>query len=438
MKEVIVDILSIGAKKRNIDKFRQKAESIIEDRLQNKKAYLAQTEKRVINLNYVWHTGSLDLGEDEYRSQIKQLERLITALRGDVVVIQTFRHELSGRLMDNMIWQHDCQNTDGVYLGLLISRYKSPEVARLSLFASRDTDAQERFRKKVFKAYDAVDRDSEWCVISGKYFYKRIVEVVHIVGYNVGEPSARHLFGPPGDKDGHLMADKNGIPMHYELKKLFDDARLVIVPEVQPNGNPRKGCWKVHYLDDPDTYEPSPWVPSGRELHGRSLQFRNDFRPSDRYLYFAFCMNILRRQRHEAPGWWRDYLVDGVGKAWAAPGTYLCTLTLRMLAYHVGHLTEKEAVEFAPGPADEDEDVEMEDAHVDLLVAAYRNQNSLTPATSKDKHLPRRDRRDNERYEEDEEADEEDEEADEEADEEDEEADEEDEEADEESFVVVT
>ncbi|KAL7801975.1 hypothetical protein V8C43DRAFT_324818 [Trichoderma afarasin] len=406
-------------KKRKIDKFRQKAESIIEDMLQSKKAYLAQTEKRVINLNYVWHTGSFDLGEDEYRSQIKQLERLITTLRGDVVVIQTSRPELSGRLMDNMIWQHDRQNTDGAYLDLLISRYKAHDVARLSLFASRDPSAQERFRKKVLKAYDTVDLDTAWCVISGKYLPASTVRAAHIVRYKMGKLSARHLFGPPGDKDGHLMADKNGIPIYYKYEAAFDDARLVIVPD----GDPRKGCWKVHCLDDLDTHRPSGLVPFGCELHGRSLQFRNDFRPSAQYLYFAFCMNVLRRQRHEAPGWWRDYLVDGVGKAWAAPGTYLCTLTLRILAYHVGHLTEKEAVEFAPGPADEDEDVEMEDAHVDLLVAAYRNQNSLTPAASKDKRLPRRDRRNNERYEEDEE------------DEEDEEGEEEE---DEESFVVVS
>ncbi|KAK0761450.1 hypothetical protein N5P37_006401 [Trichoderma harzianum] len=39
----------------------------------------------------------------------------------------------------------------------IISRYKTPEGARLSLFASRDQSAQERFRKKVLKAYDAVN-----------------------------------------------------------------------------------------------------------------------------------------------------------------------------------------------------------------------------------------------------------------------------------------
>ncbi|KAL7956671.1 hypothetical protein V8C34DRAFT_287841 [Trichoderma compactum] len=283
--------LTIGTqspeKQRMIEKGRHTAESIIEGRLQNQKAHLAQAEKLVTILNSAWHAGSLDVREDEFRSKIEQLERVITALRGDVVVIQTSRHELSGRLMDDMIWQQDRQNTDWAYLDLLISRFKTPEGAKLSMFASRDADAQERFRKRVLNAYDAVNVNSQWCVIAGKYFGRRDVKAAHIVGYNVGEPSARHLFGPPRDKDGHLMADKNGIPMHEDYEEAFDDARLVIVPEVQPDGNPRKGCWKVYCLDDPDTHEESTQYPVGRELHGRSLQFRNDFRPSSRYLYCA-------------------------------------------------------------------------------------------------------------------------------------------------------
>lgn len=356
-------------KQRKIDKIRRKAESIVEDRLQSKKTYLAQAEKLVTNLNSAWHAGSLDLGEDQFHSKIEQLERLITELRGDVVVIQTSRHELGGRLMDTMIWEPDCQNTDGAYLDLLISRYKTPEGARLSLFASRDTDSQDRFRKKVLKAYDAVDEDTAWCVISGKYLPASTVRATHIVPYKVGESSARHLFGLPSDEDGHLMADKNGIPMYYKYEAAFDDARLVIVPD----GDPRKGCWKVHCLDDLDTHQPSKLVPFGRELHGRSLQFRNDFRPAARYLYFAFCLNILRRQRHEVPGWWRDYLVDGTRKEiWARPGTYLRTSTLRKLAQITGHLTEEEAAIFAPGQRDEVEVVEMEDAPVELLT--YHDQ----------------------------------------------------------------
>ncbi|PNP43707.1 hypothetical protein TGAMA5MH_04679 [Trichoderma gamsii] len=397
--------LTIGtsppAKQRMIENDRQRAESIIEDRLQTKEAYLAQSEELVAILNNAWHAGSLNLREDEFRSQIETLGRLITALRGDVVVIRTSRHELSGRLMDDMIWQQDRQNTDWAYLDLLISRYKTPEGARLSLFAPRDPSAQERFRKKVLKAYDAIDEDLLWCVISGKYFPASTMKAAHIVRYNLGEPSARHLFGPPGDKDGHLMSDKNGIPMYERYEKAFDDARLVIVPD----GDSEKGCWKVYCLDDPDTHKPSKAVPFGRELHGRSLQFQNDFRPSSRYLYFAFCMSILRKQRHEVPGWWRDYLVDGPGKVWATPGTYLRTSTLRKLAHQIGHMTEEEVAVFAPGPAREDKD-DNEDEDMKSLrdsVIAFHQQNSPTPATHRDERLSERDKRGDESGEEDEE-----------------------------------
>ncbi|KAK4085611.1 uncharacterized protein Triagg1_601 [Trichoderma aggressivum f. europaeum] len=50
------------------------------------------------------------------------------------------------------------------------SRYKTPEGAKLSLFASRDASAQERFRKKVLKAYDAVDEDVQ-CTKSWRIAY---------------------------------------------------------------------------------------------------------------------------------------------------------------------------------------------------------------------------------------------------------------------------
>ncbi|KAK1252230.1 hypothetical protein MKX08_003417 [Trichoderma sp. CBMAI-0020] len=383
LSNLAIDATPPPAKQRMIQEDRQRAESTIEARLQSKEANLAKAENLVKILNNGWHAGDLNLREDEFRSQVEQLERLITALRGDVVVIRTSRHELIGRLIDDMVWQQDRQNTDWAYLDALISRYKTPEGAKLSLFASRDPSAQERFRKKVLKAYDAVDEDMQWCVISGKYFPASTVRAAHIVSYNVGEPSAGHLFGPPGDKDGHLMSDKNGIPMYEMYEKAFDDSRLVIIPD----GDPEKGCWKVYCLDDPDTHKPSKAVPFGRELHGRSLQFRNDFRPSSRYLYFAYCMSLLRRQRHEVPGWWRDFHADGVGKVWATPGTYLRTSTLRRLAHQVGHMTEEEVAEFAPGPAVEDEDVEKDVTLTKLVGIARKAQDSPTPATHMGKRV---------------------------------------------------
>lgn len=274
---------------------------------------------------------------------------------------------------------------------MLISRYKTPEGARLSLFAPRDNDAQSRFRKNVIKAYGADDGDGgRWCVISGQWRETIYVNAAHIVRYNVGEPSARHLFGPPDDKDGHLMAAKNGIPMHEVYEKALDDARLVIIPD----GDPEKGRWKTYYLHEADASKKSRALLIGRELHGRSLQFQTEFRPAARYLYFAFCMNILRRQRHDVPGWWKDYLI-GKEKVWATPGSYLRTSTLRRIARQIGHMTKEEAaifaaekgngriIELADEEEEEEEDEDMDSLHSSVIGSACSMQASPTPSTWK-------------------------------------------------------
>ncbi|KAL7918439.1 hypothetical protein ACQKWADRAFT_323783 [Trichoderma austrokoningii] len=349
------------AKQQMVEKNRERADAIIDSRLQSMEEHLAKANQLVTILNNEWHDGSLNITRNMFQSEIERLERLIAALNADIAVMRTSRHEISGRMMDDMAWQQDGQNTDWAYLDLLISRYKTPEGARISLFASRTSPAQERYRKKVMKAYDAEKKDLLWAA--------------HIVGYNVGEPSVQHLFGPPDDRDGHSMSAKNGMPMYKEYEKAFDDARLVIVPD----GDPETNCWKVWCLDDPNAHEASAMVPVGHELHGRSLQFLNDFRP---------------RQRHDVPGWWRDYHISGSTEnkmVWATPGSYLRTSTLRKLAHQIGHLTEEEAAAFAGGDRVElaEEDEEMDSTHSSVVSSAYSSQNSPTPASRKGKEVIR-------------------------------------------------
>lgn len=362
--------------RQQVEKHRHAAESIIEAALQDKEKELAAAEQIVGILNEEWHAGNLDITQETFTSEIEKLERRITSLKGDTVVIRTSRHELGGRMLDDMIWRQDREIADWAYLDLLISRYKTPEGARLSLFAPRDADAQQRFRKNVLKAYGAEKRNAAWCVISGQWHPARSIRAAHIVRYNVGEPSARHLFGPPDDKDGHLMGAKNSIPIHEEYEAALDEARLVIVPDGdQEKGQGSISGWKVYWLYEADEKEKTTALPLGHELHGRSLQFQNDFRPAARYLYFAFCMSLLRRQRHDVPGWWRDYLIYGVGKVWATPGSYLRSSTLRKIAHQVGHLTEEEASIFAAEggggrttePADEDGDEVMDSTHSSVI-----------------------------------------------------------------------
>ncbi|KAI1132799.1 hypothetical protein F5Y10DRAFT_230149 [Nemania abortiva] len=66
-------------------------------------------------------------------------------------------------------------------------------------------------------------------------------------------------------------------------------------------------------------------------LHKRELSFANSFRPSKQYLYFASCINILRRQRLEVPGWWKDSFLVGNKEIWASKGPYLRRSTIRLM-----------------------------------------------------------------------------------------------------------
>ncbi|KAI0190842.1 hypothetical protein F4808DRAFT_444248 [Astrocystis sublimbata] len=66
---------------------------------------------------------------------------------------------------------------------------------------------------------------------------------------------------------------------------------------------------EVVVLDDTErtkTYDSR--FPKGANLHLRKLKFLTDHRPAMRYLYFSFAMNVLRQQRHEVDGWWKDRL----------------------------------------------------------------------------------------------------------------------------------
>lgn len=184
--------------------------------------------------------------------------------------------------------------------------------------------------------------------------------------------------------------------MHIHYAEALSNGRLVIIPdEVQGKDEERDqgyiGSWKVYNLYEADAQDSSQFMPLGSELHGRSLEFRNDFRPDSRYLFSVFCMNVLRCQRHEASGWWRAYLASGPGEAWAAAasGPYLRQSTLRRIAQRVGRLTEEEAAQFVveagngpiAEPSDGDRRAEEKDSFYADLCCVAAMQPSPNKAT---------------------------------------------------------
>lgn len=79
-----------------------------------------------------------------------------------------------------------------------------------------------------------------------------------------------------------------------------------------------------------------------REFDGRKLQFLTSFRPAARYMYFHYCVQILRVawQYNEAksPKRAATVLKDENGKPyWGTPGRYLPKNMLLALVEELGH-----------------------------------------------------------------------------------------------------
>lgn len=94
----------------------------------------------------------------------------------------------------------------------MITRYREPTKATLTMKGPRDDKEQERFRKCLLKAYGSLSDDGTeaWCPIAATWVPTNFITAAHIVRYNVGEWSAQPLFGtgitPP--KEGHIWTPK--------------------------------------------------------------------------------------------------------------------------------------------------------------------------------------------------------------------------------------
>jgi hypothetical protein len=322
---------------------------VIKTHLKSLEAELEEGRNTISVLSTSWKEGDVNITKQEYNDQIRKLELRVGDLLTKILTIRTSRFRLAGEMEDTKLLHAREDTEDWAYIDQLIWRYAELE-GNWTLKSHRDLDQQERWRKAMFKAYDAYNKETGqvWCPITGGWMYSEWATAAHVVRQNVPEWAAGHLFGEAKAKSGHIWSTANGIPLATIYEKMLDNAEMAIVPSEQD------GELQVIVLDKEEAEKVylNQNSPKGKGLHQRKLTFRNDHRPALRYLYFAFAINILRRQRHEAPGWWRDRAAFGLGhKMWGSPGPWLKASMLRKLARRVGHICEDDADPFWGSPA---------------------------------------------------------------------------------------
>jgi hypothetical protein len=175
---------------------------------------------------------------------------------------------------------------------------------------SRDTSEQAKFRGTLIEVHEAKHPTEPWLwdPIMGDYIQEEDVQAAHLFPYMNGQDTMDAIFGkkrPP-----ELFSPRNGLLLCKRLERYFDAGKFVIVPDVEFQGNgvvsavknwleaePRE--YHVRVID-PDwekigetVYRQSPNLTYG-QLHSRRLKFISDFRPAARYLYFHYCVQVLR------------------------------------------------------------------------------------------------------------------------------------------------
>lgn len=174
----------------------------------------------------------------------------------------------------------------------------------------RDTNQQSSFRADMIQAYEAKHPTKEWvwCPILGDYTDDDDIQASHLFPYMNGQDTMDAIFGKT--RPGELFSPRNGLLMCRKLERYFDAGKFVIVPDV-PNvqenvlvstvkswlsREPRE--YRVRIIDpdwEMNEQQISRWGElTYGQLEGRKLRFRSSFRPAARYLYFHYCVQMLR------------------------------------------------------------------------------------------------------------------------------------------------
>jgi hypothetical protein len=215
----------------------------------------------------------------------------------------------------------------------------------------RDRSLQTKFRNDMIKVYHEKNREEDyiWCPILGQFSTPNDMTAEHLFAYMHGQETMDAIFGPT--KSPELFSPHNGLLINSAIEKYFDSGKLVIVPDLadRPSlseiktwvmGDIRE--YKIRIIDQnwhklPKRVHPHFEITWG-DLHNKRLQFRTSFRPRARYLYFHYCIQVLRHAWQQNPEDATVTLKDESGKPfWATAGRYINRKMLRAFVEELGH-----------------------------------------------------------------------------------------------------
>lgn len=216
----------------------------------------------------------------------------------------------------------------------------------------RDNSVQSNFRRELIQSYNVAHPDSDrgalWCAVTKRWVEVEATTAAHIFAYHNGEDTMDAIYGPE-PAGSELFSSLNGLILSTTAEQRFDKGQFVIVPALSDNAtadqvedwqNSTTKDYKIRVVDaeaanmrmfiSPES--PKRWV----DLDNETVEFRGDFRPRARYLYFHFVCSMIRRAWNKEKK--ERVLVDQLGKKfWGTPGPYMRQAMLKAFVTEVGH-----------------------------------------------------------------------------------------------------
>lgn len=175
----------------------------------------------------------------------------------------------------------------------------------------RDNQDQSGFRAelklKMNSKHPDPDKDMVWCPITGLYWAAEMIVAGHLFPWKSGQDTMDAIFGRPGDGASELNRAENGILWSIGVEERFEAGHFVIVPDISDQAEQNEiDYWeasspkeyKIRVLNPRDAKMTKKILDTEKrwaDLDNQRIQFKTNFRPRARYLYFTYCEAMLRR-----------------------------------------------------------------------------------------------------------------------------------------------
>jgi HNH endonuclease len=201
------------------------------------------------------------------------------------------------------------------YMMAITENFPEPAESSYKKQHGKSGTDQTSFRNRVIKAYNTegskiletplLFTNKIWCPVSGKEFEALAMKAAHIIPHSIGETNAAYLFGSKLDEGYDVIwSERNGFMLHNVFEKIFDDGRMIIIPD------PTDDNEFINIILSQDLLKDSRLCPAINApystIHKRRLQFQTAARPGTCYLYMHALLSLFRRRRYDMPGWEKD------------------------------------------------------------------------------------------------------------------------------------